>query len=175
MTYYPVDMEDYSNPLKIIVIPIYHHILSLIIKNALLSNGSMTILCWIDFTRPWSRHWIWFKSFVWSQSMKMCRASIVHAHRKHQDKSVCKPASFDSSFIMLHLISLCNLLLLLQFICTRSQSCNTLVLILPPWNNYQGKRAFCYRGASMSNHLSSDVRSNLSSVSLNMFKSNISI
>ena len=55
--------------------------------------------------------------------------------------------------------------------CTRSQSCNTLVL--PSWNNNQGKRTFYYRGASKWNKLSSDIRRNLSSMSLNMFKSNI--
>ena len=58
--------------------------------------------------------------------------------------------------------------------CTRSQSCKH-DCVLPSWNNNQGKRTFYYRGASMWNKLSSDVRSNLSSVSLNMLKSNISV
>ena len=57
--------------------------------------------------------------------------------------------------------------------CTRSQSCNTLVL--PSWNNNSGKRTFSYRGASVWNRLSSNVRSNLTSMNVNMFKSKISI
>ena len=55
--------------------------------------------------------------------------------------------------------------------CTRSQSCNTLVL--PFWNNNQGKRTFYYRGASMWNRLSPEIRSKLTSMSLNMFKYSI--
>ena len=55
--------------------------------------------------------------------------------------------------------------------CTRSQSCNTLVL--PFWNNNQGKRTFYNRGASLWNRLPPDVRSKLTSMSLNMFKCSI--
>ena len=52
--------------------------------------------------------------------------------------------------------------------CTRSQSCNTLVL--PFWNNNQGKQTFYYRGTSMWNRLSPEIRSKLTSMSLNMFR-----
>ena len=55
---------------------------------------------------------------------------------------------------------------------TRSQSFNTLVL--PSWYNNSGKRTFQYRGALKWNTLSSDIRSNLTSMNLNMFKSYIS-
>ena len=55
---------------------------------------------------------------------------------------------------------------------TRSQSFNTLVL--PSWYNNSGKHTFQYRGAFKWNTLSSDIRSNLTSMSLNMFKSYIS-
>ena len=55
---------------------------------------------------------------------------------------------------------------------TRSQSFNTLVL--PSWYNNSGKRTFQYRGALKWNTLVSDIRSNLTSMNLNMFKSYIS-
>ena len=57
VTYCPVDMADYSNPFKKKVFSAFHHSLSLIITNSLSSNGSMTVFCWIDFTRPWLRYW----------------------------------------------------------------------------------------------------------------------
>ena len=59
----------------------------------------------------------------------------------------------------------------IQSKCTRSQSCNTLVL--PFWNNNQGKQTFYNRGASLWNRLPPDVRSKLTSMSLNMFKCSI--
>ncbi len=52
---------------------------------------------------------------------------------------------------------------------TRSQSNNTLVV--PPWNSKSGKRTFQYRGAIHWNALPSDVRKNIVSMSLPMFKS----
>ncbi len=52
---------------------------------------------------------------------------------------------------------------------TRSQFNNTLVV--PPWNSKSGKRTFQYRGAFHWNALPSDVRKNIVSMSLPMFKS----
>jgi len=56
---------------------------------------------------------------------------------------------------------------------TRSQSFNTLVL--PPWNNNSGKRTFQYRGALKWNSLTTDVRSNYTSMKLERFKASINL
>lgn len=54
---------------------------------------------------------------------------------------------------------------------TRSQFCNTLVV--PSWNSKSGKRTFHYRGASLWNSLPPDVRKNMSSMSMLMYKSTL--
>ena len=57
VTYDPVNMADYSNPFKRIVITTFYQSLSFIFTNALVSKGLITTFCWIDFTRPWLRYW----------------------------------------------------------------------------------------------------------------------
>ena len=52
---------------------------------------------------------------------------------------------------------------------TRSQLGN--ILIVPPWYNSAGKRAFKYRAASLWNGLPVDIRTNFLNMSLNDFKS----
>ena len=48
-------------------------------------------------------------------------------------------------------------------------------LVLPSWYNNSGKHTFQYRGALKWNTLLSDVRSNLTTMNLNIFKSCLSI